>query len=348
MLKFMAQNFSGPIFSVNPLLGRNSHSVKLSLFMLIHKLYLWLMASENRPFSQFNLNSLRVFRSVYKAGSMSLAAHALHLTQPGVSQHIKTLETSLGVQLFNRIKNRLVPTSRGHELFEACELSIKTLEEVTTHVKEGKGSLMGEIRIGMPTQFGVNQLMPLLCEFGEAHPKVTFKITFDFATNIEEALLKGDLDIGIVDEIKFSPKLSSTKIFQENLEVCVHESLIKNISSKKLDANTYQSLPYLEYIDSRTLIHRWFWHHFKVRKPHVKVRATVSDLQAVMKLISGKMGAGILPDYLFVKLRKECPEVVKLKGGGTPLSNTLSLVFLKERDQSPAVEKLIQRIRASI
>jgi len=60
---------------------------------------------------QLNLNHLRVFECVYRTGSMTAAAKELHLTQSGVSQHIKSLEDVLNFKLFDRIQQRLVPTS---------------------------------------------------------------------------------------------------------------------------------------------------------------------------------------------------------------------------------------------
>jgi len=54
---------------------------------------------------QINLNQLRVFESVYRTKSMTHAARELHLTQSGVSQHIKALEDVLTLKLFDRIKH---------------------------------------------------------------------------------------------------------------------------------------------------------------------------------------------------------------------------------------------------
>ncbi len=65
-----------------------------------------------------NLNYLRVFECVFRTGSMTTAAQELHLTQSGVSQHIRSLEDVLGIRLFDRIKKKLIPTTTADILFK--------------------------------------------------------------------------------------------------------------------------------------------------------------------------------------------------------------------------------------
>ncbi|MCC6137911.1 MAG: LysR family transcriptional regulator, partial [Bdellovibrionaceae bacterium] len=55
---------------------------------------------------QINMNYLRIFEAVYRTRSMTQAANELHLTQSGISQHIKSLEDTLDLQLFDRIKQK--------------------------------------------------------------------------------------------------------------------------------------------------------------------------------------------------------------------------------------------------
>src|ERR1035438_1548155 len=63
-----------------------------------------------------SLRQLRVFEAAATSRSFSRAAEALHLTQPGVSMHIKELEASAGLPLFERIGRKLYVTEAGQEL----------------------------------------------------------------------------------------------------------------------------------------------------------------------------------------------------------------------------------------
>ena len=85
---------------------------------------------------QINLNQLRVFESVYRTKSMTHAARELHLTQSGVSQHIKALEDVLELKLFDRIKQKLVPTPSARELYKNTAKSFEDIETILNKLKK--------------------------------------------------------------------------------------------------------------------------------------------------------------------------------------------------------------------
>ena len=111
---------------------------------------------------------------------MSHAARELHITQSGVSQHIRSLEDFLKVRLFDRIQQRIVPTTLATKLYGETLGSMERLEAVLHDVRGGVESLSGVVRIGMPVEFGVNRLMPLLGELGREHPALRFEARLDF------------------------------------------------------------------------------------------------------------------------------------------------------------------------
>ncbi|MEZ4749065.1 MAG: LysR family transcriptional regulator [Bdellovibrionota bacterium] len=59
---------------------------------------------------------------------MTHAAKELHLTQSGVSQHVKSLEDVLNQRLFDRVHQRLVPTAAAKTLYEGCARGMYELE----------------------------------------------------------------------------------------------------------------------------------------------------------------------------------------------------------------------------
>lgn len=60
-----------------------------------------------------NSRQIETFVAVMKAGPISRATELLGVTQPGVSRTIADLETSVGFLLFDRVRNRIVPTPEG-------------------------------------------------------------------------------------------------------------------------------------------------------------------------------------------------------------------------------------------
>jgi DNA-binding transcriptional LysR family regulator len=293
--------------------------------------------------SHVNLNQLRVFEAVFRLGSMSKAAQELHLTQPGVSQHVGSLERTLGLKLFQRLQQRLVPTAEGKALYLECQDSLQRLESMLVRVKAQKGEVSGELRIGMPVEFGVNRVLPLLGAFGALHPAVKYRVSLDLAPYMNEQLAKGALDFAIVDEFKMDRRITTKRLSVETLELCASRELCGGgvpRGTKPL-AVWLRRLPFVDYQEDGALLARWFRHHLGVLHPRVEIRATVTDVQGVARMIHAGLGAGILPGYVADELIDSGAHLVKIRCRTEPLENSLSIAYLREREHAPAAQALM-------
>jgi DNA-binding transcriptional LysR family regulator len=90
---------------------------------------------------------LRSFLAVWRHSSISKAARALHLTQPAVSRHIKTLEARLGRQLFERLPRGLASTPAANELERRVAPHLDALEAALGTIDKHDAS-GGRIRVG--------------------------------------------------------------------------------------------------------------------------------------------------------------------------------------------------------
>src|SRR4051794_13153204 len=88
------------------------------------------------------------FRAVAHHGSFSLAADALALSQPAVSQHVAALERELGAQLLVRGRGGVHPTEAGEALLGHADAVAERLELATTQVAEVAGQERRELRVG--------------------------------------------------------------------------------------------------------------------------------------------------------------------------------------------------------
>ena len=77
-----------------------------------------------------DLRQLEIFTKVAELGSFSRAAEALHLTQPTVSEHIRTLEDELGVRLLDRL-------GRGAGVTRAGQLLLSYAARMLALAREG-------------------------------------------------------------------------------------------------------------------------------------------------------------------------------------------------------------------
>lgn len=296
---------------------------------------------------QVNLNQLRVFQEVFKTRSMTMAAKNLFLTQSGVSQHIRSLEETLEIQLFDRINQRLIPTAKGKELYENITQGLTRIEDALWELKGDKQDLKGHVTLGMPIEFGNNVIIPLISEFSKQYPHIKFRLYLDFAEVFNQQLLNGDIDFAFVDSFKMDRRIVTEHVYSEVLDLCVSSELLdgKKISNTK---KFYESLPYVEYQEGQPLLGLWFEHHVKTKNLNLDVKATVMDVQGLSKLVVRGMGAGILPDHLFKRLIDQGKDIQKLEGCKTPLQNSISIAYIENRSLSTPAKTLLHWLRVEL
>ena len=253
-----------------------------------------------------NLNQLRVFQSVYKTKSMTRAAEELHLTQSGISQHIKALEEVLEVQLFDRIKQKLVPTTAGKHLYEKCTQNLTELEQTLQEVTAHENDLRGKVVIGVPAEFGFNLIIPLVARFMSEFKEVQVSIKVDLAPVLSDMILSGEVDFAFVDDFKMDGRISTTKVYDERLELCYSKTYLRRIpTDKDLNKKFFEGLRYVAYQEDAPVLRMWFQHTLKMKKISLDVRAQVADVAGVSRFVSGAAGVGVLPLHKIRKLKQE-------------------------------------------
>lgn len=280
----------------------------------------------------YNLNHFKVFMAVYETGSMTAAAQLLHLTQSGVSQHIKALEEDLGMPLFSRVGRKLVPTEIATQIFPDIDNVFSVVSARLARVTGKELEPEGEVRIGMPIEFGVNKVVPKLAAFGQKYKKIRFEITLDYASVLAQALLRNELDFAYADESPMDRRLEYKAVASEDLLLCASKTYVAGKpppKKGKLAQAYFEELDYIEYKGLEPILRRWMLHHLKRKNLKLNVRAHIMDVQGVAKFITSGLGAGVLPDHVVAKLKNDGIELHVFEGKGKPLRNEIRLVKLR-------------------
>lgn len=290
---------------------------------------------------QLNINSLRVFERVYQTKSMTAAAKQLNLTQSGVSQHIKNLENSLGVTLFDRIKHRLIPTKESEQLATLLIRYFRNIEHELIKLAGKKTTLRGEVTIGLPLEFGNNFVLPLLTKFGQQHPDVTFSIKYGIASEMNALMLTGEIDFSFIDQFAVDALIKITPVWNETICLCANRKYLEEVFGKKLpkhEVNTYDKLDYVDYVKGAPVLKMWFEHH--LGKPFVpNIRAALMDVQGMTRIITSGLGAGVLPLHVINRSLERNDPLFIFPGKKIPILNEISMAFLKDRTLSQAANQ---------
>lgn len=144
------------------------------------------------------LREIEYLLTIAETGTISGAAQKLLITQPSLSQFLNQYESELGAKLFVRTSHGVRPTAAG-EVFLQDARQIRNLyhlsQEKLRDIADMKG---GSVRLGISTFRAQSLLPPVLEHFYALYPGVSVQITELDSVRIEDALLEGSLDLGVV------------------------------------------------------------------------------------------------------------------------------------------------------
>jgi DNA-binding transcriptional LysR family regulator len=145
-----------------------------------------------------DIRQLRTFAAVVERGSFSSAADALGVTQPAVSQQVRSLERALGADLLDRSRRRATLTRQGAVVHRYAGRLAALEDDLRRELAEGEGDLVGRLVVGASTGPGEHVLPELLATFRDANPAVTVSLRVEATRTVIDRVLERELELGVV------------------------------------------------------------------------------------------------------------------------------------------------------
>jgi LysR family hydrogen peroxide-inducible transcriptional activator len=150
------------------------------------------------------------------------AAAKCFVTQPTLSMQLQKLEAELGVQLFDRSKVPVVPTAEGVEIIQQARVILKEVERLSELVRERKGEMVGEIRLGIIPTIAPYLLPLFLNSFLQKYAGLRLKVTELPTEVLVDRLKKNLLDAGLLVTPLNDPGIFEQPLFYEEFVVYVY------------------------------------------------------------------------------------------------------------------------------
>lgn len=141
---------------------------------------------------------IRTFLALAQFGNFSQTGQQVGLSQSAVSRHIRALEDSLGLRLFQRLGRRAVLTSAGRTLRARLETLMREAESLPRLLKDLAEGVQGEVRIGASITAANAILPPLLGDYRRRYPAVELALHPGNSAGVLEALLRSQVDLAVV------------------------------------------------------------------------------------------------------------------------------------------------------
>ena len=160
---------------------------------------------------------LAAFCEVVERRSFSEAAARLGVTQPAVSQQVRSLEERLGTQLLDRSGRRVEPTEAGLRLYRGAQRMLALEEQLLDDLAEPDAPLRGTLEIGASTGPAAIVLPLLLCRFQRENVELHVHLSVSDTQSVVELVADRRLEVGIVGAARRHRSVTFEPFFRDEV-----------------------------------------------------------------------------------------------------------------------------------
>ena len=285
---------------------------------------------------------LKTFVTVADARSFSKAAQMLYSTQSTVSRQIIRLENSLGTKLFVRYGRHVELTVAGELLLPLANAIVTRTEDALGIIHEQTGGGLSSVHFGAVPMVMAHILIPVLGPFMAAYPGMNIDLIEKDDAQLEEAVMSGELDCGVMTPWGSSRAPSHHLLTEEMLLVVPrnHPLASRSVVPFKLVANETILLPRATLHVSNLIVEAF---GRRGLSPKFSSRCNYPELNK--ELVRKGLGLAPMPKTLCYSTDLEGLAAIPFE---EPITRDLHLIYPHNRVLSMAARALIAYIRTHI
>lgn len=173
---------------------------------------------------KMTLSQLEYIVAVDTHRHFATAAEACHVTQPTLSMQIQKLEDELGVLVFDRSRQPVVPTETGLSILAQARDVLRAAQRIPEIISESKNDFRGQLRIGIIPTLAPYLLPYFIGEFMAMYEAISVQIQELVTEQIVERLRNGLIDVGVVVTPLAENGITEVPLFREPFVVYAADS----------------------------------------------------------------------------------------------------------------------------
>ncbi len=243
--------------------------------------------------STINLDQLRAFVLVARAGSFTAAAASLDLTQPAVSLQVRQLERRLGVRLLERVGRRVKPTAAGVELLVHAPRIAGAVDAAVDAVRSHSEGVSGRVHLATSVTNCLYLLPPVLRRLRDEFPSLAIVVS---AGNVDEVMAKvegNQVDLAVVTLPAPSRSVSLTPLFKGEF-VAIRRRGAAADWPARLTPRVLHPLPQVKFsagTSTQGIVDAWLRQAGRAREPAMQL----DSAEAIKEVVAAGLGYAILP-----------------------------------------------------
>ena len=245
-----------------------------------------------------DLQDLRFFRAVARAGSISGAARELHYAQSNLTARVRKLESELKTSLLYRHHRGTALTDKGRMLLSYAEKILQLADEAQRALSDQQ-TPRGPLSIGSMETTAAVRLPKLLARFHREYPEVDITLRTGTTEQNVEAVLNYELDGAFVAGPVEHPDLACRTVVEEELVLVTAASHGLPVSVKELRNRTI--LVFRRGCAYRARFEEWLRHEGVIPDKTIEF----GTLDGIIGCVAAGLGISLLPRSVAEKHAKD-------------------------------------------
>ncbi len=276
------------------------------------------------------------------------AAEKCYVTQPTLSMQIKKLEEFIGVLLFDRSRQPVVPTDIGIQVIDQSRIILRESKKLTELVNQFKGTVSGELRIGIIPSLAPYLLPLFIGNLSHNYPELDIQVKELITEDVVNFLNKDLIDVGIIVTPLNENRIIEEPLFYEGIMIYINpqHSLIKSleIDLKEIDTPDIWLLSQ-GHCFRHQVINLCSYQTEGMQKLPFKYES--ESIETIKKIVDREGGLTLLPELSLDDLPESRKQQIKLFKGLTPLRE-VSLVYVNHYVKRSLLRVLGEEIKTVV
>ena len=166
-----------------------------------------------------NIETLRIFCDVVQHQSFSRGAKINDVSQSAATQSVHRVEEHFGVQLVDRSKRPFVLTPEGQACYEGFREVLELYDSVESRVRSLRKEISGLVRVAAIYSVGLHDMSRCMQDFMRQLSQGKVRLEYLRPNKVYDAVLNGEVDLGIVSYPAASPDLNVIPLRSERMVV---------------------------------------------------------------------------------------------------------------------------------
>lgn len=271
-----------------------------------------------------------------------LSSEKCFVTQPTLSMQIQKLEEELGVKIFDRTKQPVIPTEIGASIIAQARIILREASTIQQIINDQKDTMTGELRIGIIPTLAPYLLPSLFNNMREKYPQLNLIVKETITEEVISELKSNRLDCGLVVTPLNDSSIKEDVLFYEELFVYVSRKNAlygkKYVLAKEIDPDQLWLLEEGHCFRSQVLnlceLKRSSDFHFKYE---------TGNIETLKRLVDKSDGITILPELAVMEFNTSQMKLVKRLKEPRP-AREVSLVTHRNHIKTKLIKSLKEEI----